>query len=68
GQNKDDYIHTTSNSNVDQWAKTYGGVDDETGSYLIEKKDGSGYILAGDIFSIHIDGDIWILDLSPLPP
>jgi len=64
GQYKDDSTHTTSNSNGDQWAKTYGGVDDDTGSQVFEKSDGSGYILAGGNFSYDPNGDIWILDLS----
>jgi len=69
GQNKDDCTHTTSNSGVDQWAKTYGGVDDDDGSSTFEKSDGSGYILAGDTFTFDAGGtaagDFWILDLSP---
>jgi len=65
GQYKDDSTQTTSNSNGDQWAKTYGGVDDDTGSLTFEKSDGSGYILAGDNFTYEPGGDIWILDLSP---
>ena len=69
GQNKNDYTHTVSNSGDNQWAKTYGGLDDDTGSLAFEKSDGSGYILAGDTFSFDFGGtymgDIWILDLSP---
>jgi len=65
GQYKDDSTHTTSNFNGDQWAKTYGGIDDDTGSLAFEKSDGSGYILAGDTFTYDANGDIWILDLSP---
>ncbi|UCC40638.1 MAG: hypothetical protein JSV96_04110, partial [Candidatus Aminicenantes bacterium] len=64
GQNRDDSAPTTSNSNGDQWAKTYGGIDDDTGASVFEKSDGSGYILAGDNFSYNPYGDIWILDLS----
>jgi hypothetical protein len=68
GQNNDDCTNATSNSNGDQWAKTYGGIDDDTGSLTIEKSDGSGYILAVDTFTFDAGGtamgDIWILDLS----
>jgi len=64
GQNKYDCTGTASNSGVDQWAKTYGGRDDDIGYKAFEKSDGSGYILAGDNFSYDLSGDIWILDLS----
>jgi hypothetical protein len=68
GQYKDDSTHTTSNSNGDQWAKTYGGESDDTGHLVIEKKDGSGYILSGATFTFDAGGtqygDLWILDLS----
>jgi len=67
GQNKYYGTQTTSNSNGDQLAKTYGGIDDDTGSLAFEKSDGSGYILAGDTFTFDAGGrmgDIWILDLS----
>jgi hypothetical protein len=69
GQNKYYGTLTTSNSNGDQWAKTYGGRDDDIGYKTFEKSDGSGYILAGDTFTFDAGGtamgDIWILDLSP---
>jgi len=66
GQNKDGSTHATSNSSVDQWAKTYGGDNDDTGRLVIEKKDGSGYILAGATYTFDATayGDLWILDLS----
>ena len=67
GQNKYYGTQTAANSNGDQWAKTYGGIDDDTGSLTFEKSDGSGYILAGDTFTFDAGGrmgDIWILDLS----
>jgi len=68
GQNKYYGAQTTSNSNGDQWAKTYGGDSDDTGRLVIEKKDGSGYILAGATFTFDAGGteygDLWILDLS----
>ena len=68
-QNKYNSTRTTSSSEVTQWAKTYGGVGADLGGWIIEKTDGSGYIVGQ--FTCTFDaggtehGDIWILDLSP---
>jgi len=45
-----------------QWAKTYGGSEDDC-AYSIQQTSDGGYIVAGDTFGLG-SGDIWILRLN----
>ncbi len=47
-----------------EWAKTYGGSDNDEASFIQQTSDG-GYIVAGYTRPINaVKGDIWILKLS----
>jgi hypothetical protein len=52
-------IKTDADGNV-QWAKTYGGTDDEWASSVQQTSDG-GYILAGYTWSFSAGGDILLI-------
>ena len=53
---------------IDQWARTYGGWNDDTGFWVIEQKASEGYVLGYATFTFDAGGtefgDIWIFDLT----
>ena len=68
--NEDVWVVKLSSTGSIEWAKTYGGSDEEDGVAIKQTPDG-GYILAtttkstdGDVVGNHGGDDIWILKLS----
>ncbi len=52
-------VKTDANGNL-QWAKTYGGTNDDYGFSVQQTSDG-GYIVAGHTFSFGAGGDIFLV-------
>ena len=48
------------NNGNEEWNRTYGGANDDWGSYIIQSED--GFIISGTTYSYgHGDADVWLL-------